>query len=262
MTGSNVPVAGHHQAGEQESSGLAVDDEIGRLANSECRSNLASLMRENARQHWLLIGRRTKPRCFFRHRSGRAFRSVDLAGDNAAVRAFASGTAAAASCRPWGRAPCPNNSRSCKLSRSRGVKLDNPGRYRAFRANAAQAAFDFAFGDRRLRPHQTASAILPGSHKQIGEIDRQEAIRLLGGQFDRTCRRSWAEASVGIRDAVTPTWLGSELRRILLEYFFDIPDHGVGIERRTIMKVTPDEAELHFFLSAPSRPIPVASRES
>jgi len=56
-----------------------------------------------------------------------------------------------------------------------------------------------------------------------------------------------AETKVGMRDAVTPTWLGSNCGASCLR-LFDVPDHGVGIEGRAVMEVTPDAAlNVHFF---------------
>ncbi|GAA0001986.1 hypothetical protein BRDID11002_19870 [Bradyrhizobium diazoefficiens] len=46
----------------------------------------------------------------------------------------------------------------------------------------------------------------------------------------------FAEASVGMREAVTADLAGVELRRILLQHLLDVPHHGVRIERRAVME--------------------------
>ena len=73
-------------------------------------------------------------------------------------------------------------------------------------------------------------------HEQIGEIDRQEAVRLLGGQFHRHVvdlarRGQRRHARGGDADLA-----GVELRRVLLQHLVDVPDHGVGIERRAVVE--------------------------
>ena len=103
-------------------------------------------------------------------------------------------------------------------------------------ANAAQAACDFALASAPLRAVVELLPFRRARHEQIGEIDRQEAVRLLGGQFHRHVvdlarRGQGRHARCGDADLARV-----ELRRILLEHFFDIPDHGVGIERRAVME--------------------------
>ncbi|MGY3427164.1 hypothetical protein ACVWZW_007668 [Bradyrhizobium sp. F1.13.4] len=73
-------------------------------------------------------------------------------------------------------------------------------------------------------------------HEEIGEVDRQEAVGLLGGELDghvvdllRGCQRRHARG----RDA---DLAGVELRRVLLQHLLDIPHHGVCVERRTVME--------------------------
>ena len=67
-------------------------------------------------------------------------------------------------------------------------------------------------------------------HEQVGEIDRQQRFRRRGGQFDGHLVDLARAAQVGMREAVTPTWLGVEMRRVLLQHLLDVPDHRVGVE--------------------------------
>ena len=73
-------------------------------------------------------------------------------------------------------------------------------------------------------------------HEQIGQVDRQKTVRLLGGQFHRHVvdlarRGQRRHARGGDADLAC-----IKLRRVLLQNLLDVPDHGVGIERRAVME--------------------------
>jgi hypothetical protein len=73
-------------------------------------------------------------------------------------------------------------------------------------------------------------------HEQIGEVDRQKTVRLLGDQFHRhivDLARGHKRRHARSGDADLAR---VELRRILLQYLLDIPHHGIGIERRAVVE--------------------------
>ena len=69
-----------------------------------------------------------------------------------------------------------------------------------------------------------------------------------------------AEASVGIRDAVTPTWLGSNCGASCLSTFSTFQTTASALNGEPSWKVTPGRSlKVHFFLSASSTFHSVAS---
>ena len=74
-------------------------------------------------------------------------------------------------------------------------------------------------------------------HEQVGQVDRDEAVRLLGGQLDRVVvdlarRHQVRHAADGDADLV-----GREVRRLLLEDLLDVPDDGIGLQVGAVMEL-------------------------
>ena len=96
-------------------------------------------------------------------------------------------------------------------------------------------------------------AIRRAGHEQIGQVDRQETVRLLGGQFHRHVVDLAAEASVGMREAVTPTWLASNCGASCFSTFSTFQTTASALNGEPSWKLTPGRSlKVHFFLSASS----------
>src|SRR5258707_1393730 len=130
----------------------------------------------------------------------------------------------------------------------------------ALRANAAQAACDFALG--------SAPSAVSYSFCHFAGLAMNRLVRLIGKKLsgslvvNSTVMSSIlrAEASVGIRDAVTPTWLGSNCGASCLSTFSTFQTKASALNGEPSWKVTPGRSlNVHFFLSASSTFHSVAS---
>src|ERR1700719_1492873 len=130
----------------------------------------------------------------------------------------------------------------------------------ASRANAVQAACDFAL----------ASAPCAASYSfcHFAGLAMKRLVRLIGRKLsgsvvvNSTVMSSIlrAEASVGIRDAVTPTWLGSNCSASCLSTFSTFQTTASALNGEPSWKVTPERSlNVHFFLSVASTAHSVAS---
>src|SRR5450755_1709643 len=166
----------------------------------------------------------TKPRCLISATASGAGASIQSTcpESNAAVRALASGIGNSRSLSTLGtRALSQYWSFLASSSRSRGVKLDifqGPVPDASF-ANAAQAACDFVLA--------SAPSAASKNFCHFAGLAMNRLVRLIGRRLSGslvinstvTSSILRAEAKVGIRDAVTPTWLASNCGASCLSTF-------------------------------------------
>src|SRR5258707_4333872 len=199
---------------------------------------------------------RTKPRCLISATASGAGASIQSTWpeSSAAVRALACGIGNSSILSTLGtRALSQYLSFFLSSSRSRGVKLDIfqgpvPD---ASRANAAQAACDFALA--------SAPSAVSNSFCHFAGLAMNRLVRLMGRKLsgslvvNSTVMSSIlrAEASVGIREAVTPTWLGSNCGASCLSTFSTFQTTASALNGEPSWNVTPGRSlNVHFFLSA------------
>ena len=127
-------------------------------------------------------------------------------------------------------------------------------------ANAAQAACDFALAS-------APSAFSKNACHFVG-LAMNKLVRLIGRKLSgslvvsSTVRSSifFAEASVGMREAVTPTWLASNCGASCFSTFSTFQTTASALNGEPSWKVTPGRSlKVHFFLSASSTFHSVAS---
>ena len=130
----------------------------------------------------------------------------------------------------------------------------------ASRAKPAQAACDFALA--------SAPSAVSNSFCHFAGLAMNRLVRLIGRKLsgslvvNSTVRSSIlrADASVGMRDAVTPTWLGSKCGASCLSTFSTFQTTASALNGEPSWKVTPGRSlNVHFFLSASSTFHSVAS---
>src|SRR6266436_5014773 len=209
----------------------------------------------------------TKPRCLISATASGAGASTQSTwpDSKAAVRAFASGIGSSTILSTLGmRSLFQYLSFFTNSSRSRGVKLDifqGPVPDGSL-ANAAQAACDFALA--------SAPSAASNSFCHFEGLAMNRLVRLIGRKLsgslviNSTVKSSIlrAEASVGIRDAVTPTWLGSNCGASCLRTLSTFQTTASALNGAPSWKVTPGRSlNVHFFLSASSTFHSVASPE-
>src|SRR2546430_9222010 len=140
-------------------------------------------------------------------------------------------------------------------SRSRGVKLDifHGPVPEALRANAAQAACDFALA--------SAPSAASNNFCHFAGLAMNRLVRLIGRKLsgslvvNSTVMSSIlrAEAKVGMREAVTPTWLASNCGASCFRTFSTFQTTASALNGEPSWKLTPGRSlKVHFFLSCSS----------
>src|SRR5882757_4163380 len=140
-------------------------------------------------------------------------------------------------------------------SRSRGVKADifHGPVPDAARANAAQAACDLALA--------SAPSAASNNFCHFAGLAMNRLVRLMGRKLsgslviNSTVMSSIlrADASVGMREAVTPTWLGSSCGASCFSTFSTFHTTASALNGEPSWKVTPGRSlKVHLVLSASS----------
>src|SRR5882757_544086 len=140
-------------------------------------------------------------------------------------------------------------------SRSRGVKADifHGPVPDASLANAAQAACDFALA--------SAPSAASKNFCHLVGLAMNRLVRLIGRKLSGSLVVSStvmsstlrAETSVGMREAVTPTWLGSNCGASCFRTFSTFQTTASALNGEPSWKLTPGRSlKVHFFLSASS----------